>query len=140
MNVKEKDLYHKIENTGPFAKKTFYYEVPIGKWATSRKRIDMVTLKNQKMVSIEVKISNWKKALQQAYANLYVFDYSYVALWHKTVPNVDTVIFKNLGIGILEVNGSCEEIMKAKPSKLVIPKCKMYAKNNCRLKEGDIVD
>ena len=136
MSIKEKDMYHTIESTGPFAKKTFYYEVPIGNWATSRKRIDMVTLKNQKLVSIEVKVSNWRKALQQAYANLYVFDYSYVALWHKTLPNVDTVIFKNLGIGILEVNGSCEEIIKAKRSKLIVPRCRIYAKNKCKSKEG----
>jgi len=96
----------------------------------------MVTLKNQKLISIEVKISNWRKALQQAYANLYVFDYSYVALWHKTIPNVDTAIFKNLGIGILEVNGSCQEVVKAKRSKLVISRCKSYAKNKCKSKEG----
>ncbi len=92
------------------------------------------------MISIEVKISNWKKALQQAYTNLYVSDYSYVALWHKTIPNIDRAIFKNLGIGILEVNGSCEEIIKAKRSKLVIPKCKVYAKNKCKSKEGETVD
>ncbi len=140
MNVKEKDLYHTIENSGPFAENFFYYEVPIGTWATSRKRIDMVTLKNKNLVSIEVKINNWKKALQQAYANLYVFDYSYVALWHKTIPNIDTDIFKNLGIGILEVNGSCEEIVKAKRSKLVIPGSKKYAKNNCKLRETSILD
>ncbi len=136
MNIREKDLYPTIRNTGPFAKKQFYYEIPIGDWATSRKRIDLVILKNQKLISIEVKISNWKKALQQAYANLYVFDYSYVALWYKTIPNVDTDIFKTLGIGILEVNGSCQEIVKAKKSKLVIPRCKNYAKNKCKSKEG----
>lgn len=140
MSVKERDLYHTIETTGPFAKKIFHYEVPIGDWATSRKKIDMVILRNQKLVSIEVKISNWKKALQQAYSNLYVFDYSYVALWHKTVPNVDTDIFKNLGIGILEVNGTCKEIVKAKRSKLVIPRSKNYAKNKCKSKDGGFVD
>ncbi len=140
MNIKEKDLYHTIENTGPFAKKPFYYEVPIGTWSTSRKRIDMVTLRNKKLISIEVKINNWKKALQQAYANLYVFDYSYVAIWHKTIPNIDTDIFKNLGIGILEVNGSCEEIVRAKRSKLVIPRCKNYAKNKCKSKVSDAND
>ena len=137
MNIREKDLYDQIKNTGPFAKKQFYQEIPIGDWATSRKRIDLVTIKKQRLISIEVKISDWKKALQQAYANLYVFDYSYVALWHKTIPNVDTVIFKNLGIGILEVNGSCEELVKAKRSKRVIPRCRIYAKNKCKSKEGE---
>ncbi len=136
MTVKEKDMYPTIENTGLFAKKTFYYEIPIGDWATSRKKIDMVTFQNRKLVSIEVKVSNWRKALQQAYSNLYVSDYSYVALWHKTVPNVDTYIFKNLGIGILKVNGSCEVITKAKRSRKVIPRCRIYAKNKCKSKGG----
>ena len=129
MSIKETDLYSKIENTGPFANKPFHYEVRIGDWTTSRKKIDMVTLKNRRLISIEVKISNWKKALQQAYSNMYVFDYSYVALWHKTVPNVDLEIFKDLGIGILEVNESCNEVIKAKRSKLVIASSKSYAKN-----------
>lgn len=132
MTVKEKDMYSAIKNTGPFAKQVFYYEVPIGDWATSRKKIDMVTFKNKKLVSIEVKVSNWRKVLQQAYSNLYVFDYSYVALWHKTVPNVDIDIFKNLGIGILEVNGSCKLITEAKKSKMIVPRCKAYAKNKCK--------
>ena len=127
-SIKETDLYPAIKNTGPFAKKQFYHEIPIGDWAKSRKRIDLVVLENQKLISIEVKISNWKKVLQQAYANLYVFDYSYVALWHKTTPNIDTDIFKTLGIGILQVNGSCQEILKPKKSKLIIPRCKNYVR------------
>ena len=127
-SMKETDLYPAIKNTGPFAKKQFHHEIPIGDWDKSRKRIDLVVLENQELISIEVKISNWKKVLQQAYSNLYVSDYSYVALWHKTIPNVNTDIFKTLGIGILQVNGSCQEILKAKKSKLVIPRCKNYAR------------
>lgn len=140
MSIKEKDMYDVIENTGPFAMNKFHYEIPIGDWSTSRKRIDMVISKKRKMISIEVKVNNWKKALQQAYANLYVFDYSYVALWHKTIPNVDTDIFKNLGIGILEVNGSCKEIVKAKKSRLIVPRCNIYAKNKCKSDEVSVTD
>ena len=139
MSIKEIDLYDKIENTGPFANKLFYYEVRIGDWTTSRKQIDMVTLKNRRLISIEVKINNWKKALQQAYSNLYVFDYSYVALWHKTVPNVDLKIFKELGIGILEVNESCNEVIKAKRSTLVIPSSKNYVKNYINQKNETVL-
>ena len=137
MSMKEKDLYGRIKNSGPFAKKQFYYEIPIGDWVASRKRIDLVTIKKKELVSIEVKISNWRKALQQAYANLYVFDYSYVALWHQTIHNVDKTIFEKLGIGILEVNISCEEILKAEKSNRVISKCKTYAKNKCKSKKGE---
>ena len=66
-------------------------------------------------------------------------DYSYVALWHKTIPNVDTSLFENLGIGVLEVNGVCEKRITAKKSKLVIPKRKRYAKKQCNL-QGDARD
>ncbi|WOV93621.1 MAG: hypothetical protein R1F52_03050 [Candidatus Nitrosoabyssus spongiisocia] len=135
MSIKELELYKKIKHTGPFANETLYYEIPIGDWSSSRKRIDIVALKNQKLVSIEVKISNWKKVLQQAYTNLYVADYSYVALWHKTMPNVDISLFENLGIGILEINGSCEKKLSAKKSKLVISKRRRYAKKQCTLQE-----
>ena len=136
MTIKEKELYRAIIDTGPFAKNQIHYEIPIGDWSTSRKKIDLVVVKKQTIISIEVKISNWRKALQQAYVNLYSFDYSYVALWHKTVPNVDVNIFKNLGIGILKVDDSCEEIVKAKKSKLVILSGKNYAKNRCKQKIG----
>ena len=130
--IKEKDLYGAIEKSDLFAKNTFYYEVPLGSWMTSRRRVDMVTLKNKKILSIEVKISNWKKCLQQAYVNLYTFDYSYAALWHKVIPNIDIEMYKKLGIGILEINNACNEILKPKRSALVISQYRRYVKNYCK--------
>ena len=145
MSIRERDMYHPIENTGPFAAETFYYEVRIGDWAASRKKIDLVILRNKRLISIEAKICNWRKALQQAYSNLYVSDYSYVALWHKAVPNIDEDIFANLGIGVLAVSGSlgemtnglCNEILKAKKSNLIVQKCNAYVKNECKLQEAN---
>ena len=98
----------------------------------------MVVIKNSKITTIEVKINNWRKALHQAYANLYVFDYSYVAMWYKAIPNMDIDLFRKLGIGVLKVNETCEEILKAKQSKLTIAKTKNYAKNYCKLKKENI--
>ena len=134
MSIKETDLYWKIENTGPFANQSFHYEVPIGPWSESRKQIDMVVINNSKITAIEVKISSWRKALQQAYANLWVFDYSYVAMWHKAIPNMDMTLFRELGIGVLEVNDTCKEILQAKQSNAIIAKTKNYAKNYCKSK------
>ena len=133
MKLKEFDLYEKIENTGPFSDVNFSYEIQTNDWILSRKRIDLVTLKNHKLIAIEVKLHNWKNALQQAYTNLYAVDYSYVALWHKTIPRVDMSIFQNYGIGMLEVNGTCEEKIKARRSKLIIPKRRRYVKGQCKL-------
>ena len=99
--------------------------------------ISSLPVQKNNLVAIEVKIKDWKTALHQAYSNLYVADYSHVALWHHTIPNVDFSIFQQVGIGILEVNGSCEQKLKPKKSKLVISKNKRYAKNQCLLQEID---
>ena len=131
MAIKERDLYQAIRDTGPFAGDTFHYEIPISDLSTGRKKIDMVVVKNQSIIAIEVKINNWRKVLQQAYTNLYSFDYSYVALWHKTIPNIDVDLFKKLGIGVLKVGNSCEEVLKARRSKLVIASGRDYAMDKC---------
>lgn len=137
MKIKELDLYRQIEKTGPFANEVFYREILISDWTQSRKRIDLVSLQNHDLLAIEVKVNDWKTALQQAYSNLYVADYSYVALWHQTIPHIDLSIFQGVGIGILEINGSCIEKLRAKKSKLVISNKKQYAKNQCLLQEID---
>ena len=132
MNPRELELYDKIIKTGPFKDNTgFHFEVPIGNWATSRKRIDMVTMKKNKIVAIAVKVNDWKTSLKQAYSNLFVSDYSYVAIWHKTLPNMDLNIFDELGIGLLEVNGSCEMKIEAKKSRYADNVTKQFVKKHC---------
>lgn len=136
MNPRELDLYEKILKTGPFKDNNgFFFEVPIGNWSTSRKRIDMVTMKKNKIVAIEVKVNDWKTSLKQAYSNLFVSDYSYVAIWHKTLPNIDRDIFNELGIGLLEVNGSCEMKIEAKKSPYADDISKQFVKKHCETRE-----
>ena len=130
MSMRERDMYDPIRNTGPFARQKFAYEIRIADWSHSRRTIDLVTVNKNKTVAIEVKTRNWRKAVQQAYANLYVANYSYVALWHKAADRVDRALCKELGIGILRVDdSSCKLDMRAKTSQLVVKQRHKYVLN-----------
>ena len=127
MTVFEKSLYPPIKATGPFADQYLAPEARIADWKLSTKRIDLVCIKNRHIHAIELKVYDWKRALRQAYANLYVADYSHVALWHETVHRVDRSVFKKHGIGLLQVTpDECSVVIKAKKSNLVILERRAY--------------
>ena len=130
MSVRELDLYDPILATGPLADKKFAREIRIADWSHSRRTIDLVTTDRDRTISVEVKVSNWRKAMQQAYANLYVTDYSYMALWHKAADRADKVLCKKLGIGILRVDdSSCSMDLKPRKSRLVVKSRHEYVRN-----------
>ena len=86
-----------------------------------RSKIDIVTVNpdNKQVVAIEAKISNWYRALQQATSYSMCADRVYLALWHEFIHRVDIEILDKYGIGLLSVNGSVEEVKKAKKSKFI---------------------
>ncbi|MDV3293516.1 MAG: hypothetical protein LYZ70_04535 [Nitrososphaerales archaeon] len=92
----------------------------------TRKRIDFVAVKGATVYTAELKLTNWKEALGQAFTNLFYADYSYVALWHKAVRNVDRTLFEQSGIGLIEVNGRCVERIRPRQSTMVIPEKHQY--------------
>ena len=129
--MRESSLYGPIKASGPFAGNTFWYEVGTAHWSLGRRRIDMVTVAGKSLVSIEVKVRDWPDALRQARSNLYVANYSYAAIWHKTIPRVDVGLFDDLGIGVLEVADRCREVVAAKRSKLVVGERTRYVRAQC---------
>lgn len=129
--MRETNLYGPIREFGPFAGCGFWYEVGTAHWSLGRRRIDMVTIVDKSLVSIEVKIHDWPAVLRQARSNLYVSDYSYAAIWHKTIPRVDLGLFDDLGIGVLEVADRCRAIVEARPSKLVVGVRRRYVRVQC---------
>jgi len=135
MSIKEYDLYEKILATGPFKEHNFFFEIEVGDWAVSRKRIDLVTRTNNQLIGIEVKVADWKTSLKQAYSNLFAVDYSYVAVWHDTIPKMNLNIFEEFGIGVLAVNGTCDLIQKARKSHLTVKEKKKYVKKQCEIQE-----
>lgn len=82
------------------------------------RKIDVIGVKNKKVIAIEVKVRNWKKALQQAITCKLCSHYVYVAFWHKYLPK-NLSIFENYGIGVMSVNGFVEIVNKPKKSKIV---------------------
>jgi hypothetical protein len=82
------------------------------------RRIDVVGIKNKKITAIEVKVNNWKKALQQAITYKLCSHYVYVAFWHKYLPK-NLSHFENYGIGVMSVNDSVEIINKPKKSEII---------------------
>ena len=55
---------------------------------TYRKRIDLFLVNEEETVSIEVKVSDWLRALKQAIENLCHSNYSYVALPNEKAQKI----------------------------------------------------
>ena len=99
---------------------TVYEEVPL-----LARKVDVIAKKGKKVVSVELKLHDWNRAIQQAYLNLHVSNYSFVALpeeiWSKVDPRLHYLASTN-GIGLISVDGSAKLIMRARPSQIIHPK------------------
>lgn len=93
-----------------------YTEVPM-----LDNRIDVVAVKPdlREIFAVEVKVRNWKKALQQALVYRLCAHKVFVALWHRHLRAVNTEAFAERGIGILSVDGDVEVVQQPKPSSCI---------------------
>jgi len=75
-------------------------EIPSG-----QKRIDLlfVYANFPKMVAVELKVRDWRRAFRQALHDKFCAHRVYVAIWHEFFKRVDQELFRRYGIGILEV-------------------------------------
>lgn len=95
-----------------------YYEIQIG-----FSRADLVGFKNDKVVAVELKLNDWKKALVQAKNYQLGADYVYLAFPLKKSSYIlkkTKDILKKEGIGFLVINEkNCEvkKILEARTSK-----------------------
>lgn len=98
----EKELLWPVEDF--FKKKDYavYYEVPL-----LSKRIDLIGVKSgfNDILAVELKVSKWKKALEQAITDRLCANRVYVAISSKYIHRVKKELFREWGIGILEVDG-----------------------------------
>jgi hypothetical protein len=103
VDLAETDLATPVASLFPIQAYDCYEQVPL-----ARKRIDLVFVDRQTLrtIAVELKISNWKRALWQATVNFQVSQQSYIAMWHKYVHraqrNID--MFAAYGVGIIAVN------------------------------------
>lgn len=80
------------------------------------KSIDIVA-KKEKTIAIEVKVSNWKRAFQQALTYRFGADFVYVAMPEQVIHRIDKEAFEEKGIGILSIGNSVRTVLEAKEQK-----------------------
>ncbi len=88
------------------------------------RNIDVVAQKASEIHSVELKIRDWKRAIAQAYLNLRVADYSYVALPESVFARIDSILLpevRSCGVGLISVNGVARELIQAQPSTKLQP-------------------
>ncbi|MBM7866989.1 hypothetical protein GTO89_05065 [Heliobacterium gestii] len=72
-------------------------------------------------IAIELKLTNWKKAYQQAKVYPLVADYVYIGMpekyVHRALDNID--LFKKLGVGILSVSQEVIEVLEPQQSTIL---------------------
>lgn len=88
------------------------------------RKIDVVAKRRNQVVTVELKLHDWKRAISQAYLNQRVSDYSFVALPEPLWNRIDRKIYSvsvAYGIGLLSVDGVAQQIMRAEHSKRIQP-------------------
>lgn len=115
----------KLEEQG----KNIYLEIPF-----LTRCIDMVIIEDRKIISIEFKISDWRKAIKQARDHLLGVDKAYICLpaRKKEINKELRNLLEEYGIGLYffyrDNKNPLEEIIPAKKSKLFWPTGKQWLK------------
>lgn len=101
LNKSEKDLENRISQSLLNKGYTVHNQVHL-----SCKRVDIAYIDSKKsIISIEVKLFDWKNALKQAYLNKFSFHQSFVAFHEDYIHRIEShfIDFKHRGIGIIEM-------------------------------------
>lgn len=122
MNLKlsENDLREPVHDLFHEDNYSLYNEVRL-----FSRSIDVVAKKRNTVISIELKLSDWKRAIEQASLDLRVSNYSYIALPEKKLSRIDRRMYLhvfNNGIGLISVDGNAKIIMKPVKSDKIQPK------------------
>lgn len=76
-----------------------------------RARTDVLATIGEELLAIEVKLSDWKRAITQAALNRVFAHKSFVALWYPSVrPNVIAEA-RRFGIGVMGIGRDCVEVI-----------------------------
>jgi len=88
------------------------------------RNIDVVGKRRDEICAVEIKIHDWKRAIEQACLNLRIADYSYVALPESTWARLNKRLYKDVqetGLGVISVDGFAKEVIEPAPSDRVQP-------------------
>jgi hypothetical protein len=80
-----------------------------------RSRTDVVFLAGDEVIGVEVKMTDWRRAIFQALLNRYCVDRSYIALWTDRVTTNVLSEAIEWGVGVLAVSATSIEIVQAAP-------------------------
>lgn len=120
--------------------KKFYDEVPLFK-----KMMDLyaVQVAGESTFAYELKLKNWRTGLSQATHYLLAADYVYLvvpkSISHRVTEGASDVL-ESVGIGLLAVDGSVEEVVQPRRSGRVMDRCRketiFYLKGRKSLEAG----
>jgi len=113
-----------------------YAEVPLNnRWID----LYLVNRNSEETIAIELKVTNWKRAFNQAKVYPLVADHVYVGMpdiyIHRAINN--KTYFESAGIGLISVNGIAEIILAPKKSRIVSSKIKNKVLN-CLADEKEV--
>jgi hypothetical protein len=85
------------------------------------RRIDLLGIREGRMLAVELKVRDWKHAICQAYLASLCANTVYVALPNATIHAVKRNVFVENGVGLLSVNGGVEVVVEARELNNVHP-------------------
>jgi hypothetical protein len=91
--------------------------------------IDVIAKRKNTVIAIELKVQKWRRAIQQAYMDLRVANYAFVALPEAKWERIDRRVFHEAytsGIGLLSVNGNVSQVMPPAKSNNIQPKLRRH--------------
>lgn len=68
-----------------------------------QKRVDLAVMWDRQTLAVELKVDNWRRAVEQAYINRWYADESWVGLWHAYLTPAAVRAASDAGVGVLVV-------------------------------------
>lgn len=81
-----------------------------------RSKADIVLFASDQLISVEVKLSDWKRAIYQAVLNRYCVDRSYIALWKPHVTSEVLCLARSWGLGVMCIGPSAVQVLEEAPA------------------------
>lgn len=88
------------------------------------RNIDIVAKRGSNLMSVELKMYDWRRAIEQACLNLRVSNYSYIAIPELSAGTINKKAIQESierGIGLLSVNGVIRKIIRPERSNKIQP-------------------
>ena len=132
--IRENTLSNRVEKYFRNKKFRTCKEVPL-----LSNSIDMVAYKSDfsQIIAIEVKVKDWRRALQQATLYKLCANQVYIALWQKFLHRVNFEDLKELGIGVISVDGYARRIVEPKNSRIIHSSLMRNVKNYIAIRRGN---